>query len=475
MQTINEILNFNFSPVLMKQAAVDAFVARTTRLLEIRIDKLKKLSQDIGESSFKFTCKNSIPQVFMKFKSDSFHLNPFDKKELRTITYSLSYSVPNISSIYSNPDELDLVFTILESHWLYLYLNGLIDCYLKNWESSHTVSMQKLGIFICKKLNSYKGGRTVLTSLKSNIKFFDYKKGNLDLGYTLASMNNPIKEATKKLALPDSWFSYSYFSKAILAYYEKRKKDISSFIEDLNEALKDHNNSITNKRIISKIIIQANSPNFDSLQDRVKNIAFKLIGDPANVSSWIPFEGATELEKNEIRKAREILDEWITKQFINVFFEKCINDPRRKNFWLKLSKHITAFKVHGPSNIKSQLKQDRRIAEFVNSRFHTTHDKKQISAFFMHVKDYKFIEFSDLGYAFYAYKQSNINSPSMNKTYDNVDSFRDGSLKMLVYRKGRYVQDPSDEGRLSHSDGDLTWEDILSFWMKEKVGIDVDV
>ncbi len=475
MQTINEILNFNFSPVLMKQAAVDAFPARMIQLCEIRIDKLEKISQDIGESSFKFTGENSIPQVFRKFKSGNFYSNPFEGRELRTLTYSLSYSIPGVSSICSNFNELDRVFTILESHWRDSYLIGLIDCYLKNWEPDYPVSMQKLGIFICKKLKSYEGGRTVLTSLKSNIKFFDNKKGNSELGYTLALMNKPIKKATKELALPDSWFSYSYFSKAILAYYEKRRKDISDFIEDLNEALKEHNYSITNKRVISKLILQANSSSFNSLQDRVKNMALELIGDPAIMSKWMPFEGSIESEKAEMRQAREILNEWITSQFIDVFFETCINDPRRKRFWMKLSKHITAFKIHGPSNIKRQLKQDQRIAGFVDSRFYETHGNKQVSAFFMHVKDYKFIEFSDPGYAFYAYKQSNIDAPSMDKTYNNVGFFINSDLPMLVYRKGWSVQDSSDEGRLSHSDGVATWEDILSFWMKEKVGIDVDV
>ena len=100
----------------------------------------------------------------------------------------------------------------------------------------------------------------------------------------------------------------------------------------MNDVLLKHNSFITSKRLISKLIIQANQPQFVAVQDKIKKIAFNQIGDPSNVSNWTAFENATETEKREIVEGRNILNEWITQQFINVFFNVCINDERRKNF-----------------------------------------------------------------------------------------------------------------------------------------------
>jgi len=471
VKTASEILNFKFSPGDMKPNANNT-LKRINRY-ESRMDNLKNITRKFGVSLFEFKGKNSIPEVFRKFKnslkSGNFSLDNFDKREIRTLTYSLDYSENRIASIYGSPDELDLVIEIFEKNWRDSYFYGLIVCYLKNWEKK---DKDRLGNFIFKRLKLYKGGRKTLKSLQSNLKFFDYEKGDLELCDTLALKNKSIKEAAQYLELPDNWFNYTYFSKVILSYYEKQKNKLPLFIEDLNEALKKHNQSETYKQVVSKLIIQADEQ-FADLQEQVKSMAFEFVGDPAIASNWAAFKGASEKEKADIKKAKEILNGWITKQFITVFFEKYINDDRRKNFWLELSPRITAFKVFGPLNIKNRLKQDKRIAEFVDSRFSVTSGKKQVSAFFMHVNNYKFIEFSDPGYAFYAYKQNSINSPSMDRNYHNVESLRDGSLPMLVRRSGYHLYDYSDEGRLSHSDGVMEWERVFLGWMKNRVGINV--
>ena len=477
MQTAIELLNFTFSPIRMKEAALASFPVYFEKSHDSKINRLIKLTQDIGARTFIVSEVNLIPQVFRKFKkiskSGDTLITSLTKRELRTLTFSLSYSENQVPAIYKDPSELNLVFRLLTSSWRDSYLIGLTDCYLKNWGVGYSLSMQKLGSFICDKLNRYSGARKVLSSMKLNIKFFDNQRGDLELGYTLALKNKSINEATTYLGLSETWFAYPYFSRVILAYYEKQKREIRFYIDNLNTALHIHNNLTTNKRVVSKIVIQADIENDSSLKDKVKLLAINLIGDPSNISDWWPFDGATDQEKNDIGKARAILNEWMTQQFINVFFEKCINDPRRKKFWLKLSKHISAFKVHGSSYTYRELKDDPRVSEFVDNRFQVTHGQKKISAFFMHVKDYKLIEFSDPGYAFNAYKQSNHNAPSMDKTYSNVDKLRDGDLPYLVRKNGRTLYDYSNEGKLRHHDGVLSWEDVFTAWLKEKVGIDV--
>lgn len=478
METANNILGFNFSPVVLQQAANNIVPKRLTLLSELRIDKLNTIIEEVGGASFKSPPETLIPQVFKKFKlifkKGGLTLQTFEKNELRTLSYALSYSEQNLPQIFNNEKELDFVFQILEANWKDSYLIGLLDCYLRSWESTHISSSEKLGKYLFAKLGQYKGGRTVLKSFKNNIKYFDRRNGDVILGSELVIENKPIKEATKYLSLPDSWFIYAYFSKVIVAYYEKRKSSIGVFIDELNNALLEHKNSVTNRRIVSKLIIQANTIEFAFLQDRVKSIAFKLVGDSGNVSNWLAFENATDNEKQDLKKARSLLNEWITRQFINVFFEKCIHDPRRKRFWLKYAKEITQFKVVGSYFIKRTLMNDPRISEYVSTRFANTNSAKDSNAALMFVmKNHLFIEFSDNG-AFYAYKLSNPNAPSMEAIhFYSTSDLKTPSMSMIAYRTGVYIDRVYDEGRLGHSDGELSWEEVASFWIKEKAEINV--
>src|SRR5690606_33579924 len=174
-----------------------------------------------------------------------------------TLTYSLNYSEQNLLPIFSNEYELKHALTLLDLNWRDSFLVGLIDCFLKNWETKYPKSLEELEHFISQKLDNYSGNRSTLISFKNNKRFFNTKNGDLILGDTIAKFNKPIQEATRILGVPESWFDYAYFSKVIVTYYERNKNNISSEIDNLNQALLKHNSSITNKRLISKIIIHA--------------------------------------------------------------------------------------------------------------------------------------------------------------------------------------------------------------------------
>jgi len=466
MPTIQDILQFHFSPTTLNQSAQKIIPQSLNALLDIRIDKLQKINNSLGSNPFPSVPAVLIPQVFRKFKNFINNSSiSFDRRELRTLTYSLTYSERNLLNIFSNENELEYALDVLETNWRDSFLSGLIDCLLSNWETIHRRSLEQLEQFISKKLDYYSGNRSTLNSFKNNKRYFNTKNGDLILGDTIAKLNRPIQEATKILGVPESWFSYSYFSRVIVTYYEKNKANILNEIDNLNDILIKNNSSITNKRLISKIIIQVNELEFASLQDKVKKIAFTQIGDPSNISKWASFDNATEGEKREINRARNILNEWITRQFINVFFNVCINDDRRKHFWLKYVSNITTFKVYGPSFTKSILKRDDRIADIIDTRFETVYSNKDVSAFILYINDYMIIEFSNDGYACCAYKINSSNKPALNQRLTSVDDLRNSSLPLAIQSDANYYY-TSDEGRLFHNSN---WESKFNHWLKEKV------
>ncbi|MBS1571804.1 MAG: hypothetical protein JST62_05345, partial [Bacteroidetes bacterium] len=296
MPTLQDILQFHFSPTTFQQSAQKIIPTTLTSLSDHRIDKLQKIIEEVGANSFSFSGNNLIPQVFRKFKSSINNSNiAFERRELRTLTYSLNHSEQNLQFIFGSENELNFALKLLESNWRDSFLVGLIDCFLKNWETKYQKSLEKLEQFIARKLENYSGNRSTLISFKNNKRYFNTKNGDLILGDTIAKLNKPIQEATRILGVPESWFDYPYFSKVIVTYYERNKAKIADKVENLNDVLQKHNSSVTSKRLISKIIIQANQPVFATVQDKIKKIAFTQIGDPSNISNWTAFENATEI------------------------------------------------------------------------------------------------------------------------------------------------------------------------------------
>lgn len=481
MNNINDILEFRFSQNSFSEKGKNIVPTHILNLCQSRITTLNAITERIGKSMIDEKPTRGIREVYLKFikayqANDDFK-DKFDKRELRTLSYALNYKEYQENSLFENSKYLQQSFIIFNDSWRDSFISGLLDCYLSNWGSSNKESFNILSVFLTSKIENYKGSRSLFQSLKTNAKFFDKDKGDLDLGATLAISNKSISEATKFLSLPDHWITYPYFSGVINGYYEKSRNRIETALDDISLVLEKHSNSTkatrTNKLIVSKIICHTASAS-EIVQNKVKDIAFKLVGDPGITSIWRPFENANQLEISTINKAREILNEWVTRQFINVFFEKCINDNRRKRFWLQYSKKITAFKVFGPSHIKRILKTDQRISEYVEGRFHSVDSNRNVSAFMFLIGEHKMIEFSDPGYAFYAYEASNANAPSFDQKHvHSISSFIDGGMPPLVRNQGYSFYAYSDEGKLSHADSTFTWERKFQEWLSKKAGINV--
>ena len=77
MATINEILDFNFYPANLKQAAVNLFPVHLTRQFEKRIGKLDKITQEVGESDFNFKETNLLNKVCFIYILINFFLNMY--------------------------------------------------------------------------------------------------------------------------------------------------------------------------------------------------------------------------------------------------------------------------------------------------------------------------------------------------------------------------------------------------------------
>ncbi|MCY1660399.1 hypothetical protein [Chryseobacterium sp. SL1] len=164
---VKDLLNFHFSFSDFKNQSSDVVPITLKSQLQLRIGELQKIKEEIGESSFDFDQEKLIPGVFKKFKKCfKSKTSDLDLRELRTLNYSLMYFEKNVSSIFSDENELRYGLSLLESRWRDSFLFGLMDCFLKNWETKHTNSMKILENFVDQKLEYYTGNRTTLLALK---------------------------------------------------------------------------------------------------------------------------------------------------------------------------------------------------------------------------------------------------------------------------------------------------------------------
>ena len=46
-------------------------------------------------------------------------------------------------------------------------------------------------------------------------------------------------------------------------------------------------------------------------------------------------------------------------------------------------------------------------------------------------------------------------------------------MHMLIYRSGYTINSTNKEGRLTHNDGELTWEQVFEYWFKNVASINV--
>lgn len=475
---IKDILDFNFSIDNLQRLAIRLSEDIVFQNIKKRIHRINSLTKSNIERIITKPDNESLSNCFNKFKRhlqlNDISSDQFSKKELKNLAYGLNYSEGNYSAIFNNEFDLTTLLFILEEKWRDSYLLGLLDCYLKNWKDSNNIeSFDLLSKHLSSRINNYSGNRKFISAIHQNQRYFSPSNGDVILGADMALSKRPILEVLSYLSLPESWITYNYFSKVIDTYYEKRKSHLIDILYEMEIIFIIHGNNATTKRTFSKIIIQANAEGNDVIISKVKDMAFRLIGDPETQINWYPFEGATDIEISRLINARSIVNDWIKKQFISVFFEKCINDKRRKKFWLKLIKEINQFRVVGSNSTKRMLKNDERISNLIDARFIETMSSSPNSAILLTIKDRIMVEFSDNG-ASYVYKSSNNKAPKLElKRISSVEKLKYTNLPMLFYRNGYYVYSKQPEGRQIHRDGDLSWESAFENWFKSELNINV--
>lgn len=471
MKTAKSILAFNFDISFFSNYGEIHDI--TKRQISTQIRKIERLKHNEFDITLDIGLQNAVLKKFNNYLTSQNRISIiFSKKDLRILSYSINDSGDNLQSILNQRDSLNLLLDTFNKSWSDNLILGLVSSLLNGWATVEKNNLKSLSEFIIDKLKAYQGNRKSILNIKGLTRYLSTNNGDILLGADFVQNDLPIRESLSLLNLPESWISYPYFKNVFLTYYDLRINDLKEIIDEIEVLLELRKDLDFNKILISKLIIQASKPENNDLQDHVKRLAFNYIGDPEIKSKWYPANNAPIGHVNEMNQAIQILNQWIIQQFINVFFEKCINDPRRKKFWLTYSKHMTQFCVIGNGTTKRTLLKDERITEFVNSRFKQTRIGDD-SAIMFAMRNHTLVEFSDMG-KLYAYKTLNPQAPKFTtNSYTSLSQLKIAyaANNQLIYRTGRTINSYRDEGSQPHSDGEMTWEEVFRKWIVVNIGI----
>lgn len=449
---IYSLLSFNPNNIL---TSTDIITSDTKKNIEKNISKINLLIKDIEKNDVK--SPDQIPEIYRLFLRSTNNLESvFDSvSKARRLAWAISYSEK-----YSKPiietDNFISALRIIDKFWTYTMFHGLFDTYLKIWYKDNNPNINNLKQFLALKLFNYKKSLSSILKLKENEKYFFNNNGAFSLGTHFFTLGKDISQVLDILNLPNHMISYNYFSDFILSYTQDvlRSSLINKHLGKIIIFLEKNNDKSTIKKCLSKIILNINRLNNFELQEEIKVYSFKLIGDPSIDSLWMPWENASNQEILELRDAQNTINNWITQQFIELFFSNVTMDIDRKNFWEKYLKNIKKFKIYGTQYQYKMMKNDKRIEPYLSTRFgFLTGGSDSMNAFIMYIKDYILIEFSSTGNAFYGYKTSNRYCPDTTKKELSVSSLKRKDFADI---------------RITHIGN---WQDTTSKELRNKIGV----
>jgi len=406
------------------------------------------------------------------------------KREIKTLAWSLyyseddkSYNIPVARSRYVN-DAIQL----LEDGYSHSILVPLCENILMRWDSSESEIFRS---FVKKYIGTYNGKRHLLNLIKDNEEWFLNHRGDINLASYLIEGNQKLSDVWNLLNLPEHTYQYGYFSHLAIQYANlllKRNYSLAH-IEDIIEFLMKHNNRLTDKQVLSLVIINLGNEAPHEYRDLLKNYVLEKIGDPVIESNWYPWPEASYKEKENLLKAREIFNEWINVEGIEMFFDKISRtiDPEdfkyRKTFWLAYAKYIEVFKIAGDTSLRYSLEKDNKTRSIVKNRFALLGGaERDQCAFIFKIRGYVFVEFGKKGAAFYAYMVSNPFVPKLDKQYYSIYELRKHSeMAYLIKDEDGYynkIRHYRKEGRYSHfASKQYFWQERLKWWLNKVLEI----
>lgn len=388
----------------------------------------------------------------------------FSMRELRIVSF---YMV----KLQGDTISYDYAIDLLRNNWKSLYFRGLVYYVLNSWNTLYKEYRIKVCELIRKKLSEYQDHNKRYLLLKDHANYFE-EEGPLRMSKLVTIKEMNLFDAPQIIGYKSSSFTLSFYSDVILYYLKEKEYDLTL----IEKILEKHELDRTKKLIFSNLVRIADELGDEFYQTRICKLANRFLGDITVSQTWMPFIGATEKEVEELREAKELVNLWFTKKIIETFFEVCVQDKTRKNFWLKYVNWVNDFKVFGSALIESKLKADNRIENMLGRFFMKTKSRNsQNAALALCIRGKVLIEFSDVG-RLYVYDAHHpiVRKIKSSRSIDSLEDLKRPEMNKLInlinFQRNNWGQfnnyEFEDEGHLNHRG---EWDIRLEGWMNDKL------
>ena len=471
MDTAKSLLNFNFDASIFIKLYQNIIDDSTKR----EINKKQKVTEKIIDRFSLFTPKippdvGEIYRLFMKSAKEdrsAIERNFGSVQNVRKLARSLSYKEEKsiIKSIFCRE-----ALRIIYIHFRPNMISDIFSALMKNWISSDTHLLKS---FIASKLKKNNSKSKYLVAIKSKAQYYLDPAGIINLCQNIIADNKQPDDVFEYLEVPKSMITFEYFSEFAETYTKllTRQTDFLEKIDGIFSFLQDHNLKDTYKKCLEKVVLKVDSiSNSDTIRMKILNFCFQNIGDPSSDHCWYPWEGANEQDKENLNKARKILNQWLANKFIYLFFDKIAMDQDRKEFWNRHIDYVSNFKIYMDNARLYSFKYNNQDIEpaILNCRLGQLRGGGNISSFVLEIKNYNFVEFSQTGGACYIYKTGNELKPDLSRKIITLSRLKHpDNRQMAVGTDGQYYYF-HEEGRVYHG-GD--WQTRLKAWMERYLDI----
>ncbi|MBN1969444.1 MAG: hypothetical protein JW870_08770 [Candidatus Delongbacteria bacterium] len=467
MQNTKEILKWYLNFSEMKYAAEHVFSRETKNIVDISIHQLKELSERLPDGN-KLPEKKLIKDVYFLFYKESnkeyqYLISLFSKRDTRVLVYALDYKPENGGEIILFSEKFVIARNLILDKWKDSFIISLWHVLLKNWNNLLVFQTQRelLTELLNSKCNAYDKTRKDILGVTRIISFFLTKDSPKEFAINLIKYKKLINGAHITLKQKESILLYEYFSSVIYSYIETIDEKIitTEITVSIYNFLQKHNNKKVTIISCSQII---NSNKFNQTIDIVKNQTVAMIGDPIKEHLW-RFNGLSSTQEESVESARKKLNILLNQHFIKVFFEKLVQDERRKKYWLKFIDKIDDIKFSGSRDNYRYLKNIESVSKYVDSRYKTTSRNQSTCALIIYSKNFVFVEFTDTG-ALYIYKKLNfkVNLNTID-TMEDLKSWPTHKYACKNAEQSGYIY-LNEEGRITHQG---YWESRFDSWMRK--------
>ena len=463
MNDIYSLLNINSDVIrdypLLANRVVDHQIEK---VINNNMRKLKQIEDrmliDKGIEIPKRSIDEVIRKVIRLSKQNDNSPENWTIRELRIVSYYLM-------KLRNDSKDYYFALSLLDNNWRNIYFNGLIFYLMNTWNSIEAEYRDATSKLVTKKLREYTDNNKRYKLLKNHTDLLE-KAGPIRMAAIISAKKMNLTDAPIIMGFKNSIFKQSYFSDVIIKFIESNNINDLDYIE---EVLGIHDLDRTKKLLFANLVEKADKIGDGLNRSILCRYINRILGDVTLASTWAPFAGATYSEAEKLKRTMKLVNMWFAQQIIEVFFEVCVQDRDRKQFWLKYVQYVSGFKIVGSTAIKRLLQNNSKIGGmFLRHFIETNQYSSQTAALVLFIKNKMIVEFSDTG-ALYVYNQNHNQVKlitSRQRSLNSTNDLKIPSMQLLIEISEWGSLYFNEEGRMTHQGH---WQSRLSSWIQKMV------